>query len=600
MTEVLAPESTKVAVVLTAIQAETEAVLRHLDHQITTRAVDTWFHIGQFGLWTVAVAEVGPGNAPAATIGVRAFTHFKPEVAAFVGVAGGLKDVLLGDVVVATKVYGYESGKETSRGFHTRPDVQTSDHELQTRARVIRTSAKWHSRLDIALWKGRKPNVYVGPIAAGETVVTVNAGRIATQLKEHYGDALAVEMEGRGFLEAAHIEPGCRAIIVRGISDLLDSKTNDDRLGWQQRSADAAAAFFFEMLALEEPSERPRDHHRIEVSRRTPSTPLVKPAEPVRTSSPESSEGNRGPDRRFCAIMYADVVHSSEITADVHKNAIVRILSRHLDLARAQDSHLFSKALGDGLLVCLSACSDLAEIGLNLQHEFRTTDWKRRGFARDIQIRVGLDFQMVTLYADVDGKIIDGASSGLDRASRIEPVTLPNRVFCTEFFYKGLVSERVTNIIGDYFGPVDLPKNAGTETLYSLKWREEPSMENVDFVPKDKTIPGSVDTTHRTRRPDMRALARYAVAHHFGHSLAEALSAAAADSRHLVLQHDDGQAIGILVGADEFNLLMKLSAILSEFGNNSGFMRAAKEGATEDDLPSAEVFDLPSSDTNKR
>jgi len=258
---VQAPILKKVAVVLTAIQAETEAVLGHLEAQTTTRVVDTWFHIGRFGLWTVALAEVGPGNAPAATIAVRAFTHFKPEVAAFVGIAGGLKDVVLGDVVVATKVYGYESGKEMPHGFRTRPDVQTSHHELQARARIIRIRSPWHDRLDPTLWSDRKPTVHVGPIAAGEAVVADNAGRIATHLKQHYGDALAVEMEGRGFLEAAHIDPSCRAVVVRGISDLLASKAATDRAGWQRRSADSAAAFFFEMLAFEGGANKaPSDH----------------------------------------------------------------------------------------------------------------------------------------------------------------------------------------------------------------------------------------------------------------------------------------------------------------------------------------------------
>jgi nucleoside phosphorylase len=129
-----------VAVVLTAIQTETEAVLCRLVDRSRTRVADTWFQTGRFDRWTVAVAEVGPGNAPAATIAVRALTHFRPEIAAFVGVAVGVKDVALGDVVVATKVYGYESGKETLEGFEIRADVQPSHHELQQRARVLRTA----------------------------------------------------------------------------------------------------------------------------------------------------------------------------------------------------------------------------------------------------------------------------------------------------------------------------------------------------------------------------------------------------------------------------------------------------------------------------
>jgi nucleoside phosphorylase len=248
--ETQATISPKAAVVLTAIQVETEAVLRHLADRGQERVLDTWFHTGKFDGYTIAIAEVGPGNARAATIAIRALTRFRPEIAAFVGVAGGLKDVLLGDVVVATKVYNYESGKELPSGFQVRPDLQTSHHELEQRARVIRISTNWHDRLDSSLWSDRKPTVHVGPIAAGEAVVASTKGRIAAHLKQHYGDALAVEMEGHGFLEAAHIDSGCRAVVVRGISDNLIGKIAADKLGWQRSAADAAAAFFFEMLAF--------------------------------------------------------------------------------------------------------------------------------------------------------------------------------------------------------------------------------------------------------------------------------------------------------------------------------------------------------------
>jgi nucleoside phosphorylase len=250
-----APEASAVmsarVVVLTALQVETEAVLRHLVDRGRQCISDTWFHTGRFDGWTIALAEAGPGNTPAAAIATRAVTHFNPEIAAFVGVAGGVKDVALGDVVVATKVYGYESGKETPDGFLPRSEVLRSHHELEQRGRVLRTDTNWHSRLDTALWRDRKPSVYVDPIAAGEAVVATNRGRIARLLKQHYSDALAVEMEGRGFLQAAHIQSGFRAVVVRGISDLLSGKARTDKLGWQQRAADAAASFFFEMLALE-------------------------------------------------------------------------------------------------------------------------------------------------------------------------------------------------------------------------------------------------------------------------------------------------------------------------------------------------------------
>ena len=141
----------KVALILTAIDTETNSVLRHLGNASREQVGSTWFHTGEFECWKIVVAETGMGNNRAATIAARSLSHFHPQIAAFVGIAGGLKDVKLGDVVVATKVYGFESGKQSTRSFLPRPDVRSSHYELEQRARLLRTTTSWHARLDAKL-----------------------------------------------------------------------------------------------------------------------------------------------------------------------------------------------------------------------------------------------------------------------------------------------------------------------------------------------------------------------------------------------------------------------------------------------------------------
>src|SRR5262249_49385978 len=95
----------------------------------------------------------------------------------------------------------------------------------------------------------RTPRVFVGPIAAGEKVVASSRSAVARFVRKRYGDALAVEMEGRGCLRAIQANADVRALIVRGISDLLDRKAESDAAGGQERAAAAASAFAFEVLA---------------------------------------------------------------------------------------------------------------------------------------------------------------------------------------------------------------------------------------------------------------------------------------------------------------------------------------------------------------
>lgn len=98
--------SNQKAIILTALSVEYLAVRAHLtDLQEETLPKGTIYERGSFvstaRTWEIAIVEIGQGNPAAAVKPERAIQFFEPHVILFVGVAGGVKDVALGDVVAA-------------------------------------------------------------------------------------------------------------------------------------------------------------------------------------------------------------------------------------------------------------------------------------------------------------------------------------------------------------------------------------------------------------------------------------------------------------------------------------------------------------------
>jgi nucleoside phosphorylase len=206
----------------------------------TGRQINGRFFRGRFDGWNVAVVEAAPAM-PERRDRRSCHQHYNPDIALFVGVAGSIKDVAVGDVVVATKVYGYESGKDTAKG---RPGPM-----CKYRARVApahrRQQDGWKKRLDPSI--KRQPSIFASADRCWRKS-SHQKGRNPID-QEHYGDAVAVEMEGSGFLKGVHINHPLQGCVIRGISDLLSSKASADKAGSQHRAADASSAAAFEMLS---------------------------------------------------------------------------------------------------------------------------------------------------------------------------------------------------------------------------------------------------------------------------------------------------------------------------------------------------------------
>lgn len=226
--------------VLTALDIEHRAVLEHLSNISADRhPAGTIYSVGALDVGgasiNVAVAEVGAGNAAAAAHAERGISRFQPDLLLFIGVAGGIKDVTHGDVVVASQVYGYGEGKADEE-FLTRPVAFPLAHRIDQEVRQLIATNEWVDRV-IGGRSEDVPKAILAPIAAGDVLVTSTKSPVYEFIRARYNDAAAVEMEGRGFSEAAHINEGITAVVIRGISDLIDDKdsANDER--WQPIAA---------------------------------------------------------------------------------------------------------------------------------------------------------------------------------------------------------------------------------------------------------------------------------------------------------------------------------------------------------------------------
>ncbi|WP_406113841.1 purine phosphorylase [Streptomyces sp. NBC_01014] len=251
-------------VILTALNLEYQAVRQKLaSPQMHRHERGTRFEVGtvQGASCRVALGLTSKGNHSAAVIAERAIQEFSPVAVLFVGVAGALWDATrLGDVVMASHVYAYHGGTSEDDGLKARPRVWEAPHGISQLASHLARLDDW---ADPASSPEDAPQVRFGAVAAGEVVQNSRISAEAKWIRQHYNDALAIEMEAAGVAQAGHLN-GAPVAIIRGISDRADGTKNstDDR-NWQPQAAANAAAFAIrlvvELAAEQEEDSVPRD-----------------------------------------------------------------------------------------------------------------------------------------------------------------------------------------------------------------------------------------------------------------------------------------------------------------------------------------------------
>lgn len=240
--------------VVTALKLERLAVREHLtDVETETSsglAADIGTSVSSPGQ-RVAIIETGPGNVNAGILTAKAEDAFRPEYVVMFGIAGGVKDVAIGDVVASSKIYWVEGGKAAST-LKTRPDFAAVSPSVLQLARAVSADNAWMGRAKTSAgaWPGtgRDPESFVGPIVVGEKVVVDERAEVAQIISQTFSDAIAVDMEDFGALRGGAVSERAKTIAIRGISDLMAHKADADAGGSQPLAAANCAAFLFDLL----------------------------------------------------------------------------------------------------------------------------------------------------------------------------------------------------------------------------------------------------------------------------------------------------------------------------------------------------------------
>lgn len=226
-----------------------------------------------FGVpYTVVLAmSPRPGSNAAVIVTKNTLQTFDPRCVLVVGIAGGLGDLQLGDVVVADRICAYEYGKIGTE-FFPRDDLDSpTDASIFSAAKTLAGRYPgWFSELAQPSESGQhNPRIVVGHVASGDKVVDDPTNDFFASVVRSRPSVVAIEMEGAGAATAVQdvrdMQRGAIFGMIRGISDLPHqggaalngqrsmSAQSQMRDSWTASASAAAAAAAVQLIRLSWP-----------------------------------------------------------------------------------------------------------------------------------------------------------------------------------------------------------------------------------------------------------------------------------------------------------------------------------------------------------
>ncbi len=215
------------------------------------------------------------------------------------------------------------------------------------------------------------------------------------------------------------------------------------------------------------------------------SAPDAGAAMPAPTVQPivnsQSIQTNAPGARRVKTMLFADVVGYSRLSE-------ARIPAFLFDfwsevVKRLAPEPPFVNTWGDAIFAVMDSCIPMMQYALSLQAAVKETVWADPGAIDGIDVRIGLHVGPIFEAKDPMTGRINYYGSHVNRAARLEPVTVPGHIYATQQFVALLMAEMSASRVAarqrgeeivfpfawEYVGMLSLAKNFGKQAAYHIR-----------------------------------------------------------------------------------------------------------------------------------
>lgn len=176
----------------------------------------------------------------------------------------------------------------------------------------------------------------------------------------------------------------------------------------------------------------------------------------------------------IAAPLFADVVNFSKLSEPqvlVFIENVLGSIANLIDSMPKRARPRIQQTWGDALYGVWARVPDAGEFALMLSDLITKVPWHTLGLPSNLNIRISLHAAPVHVVTDPILRLRNYTGVHTSRAARIEPITPPGSVYCTQAF--AAISEMlgVQSYECTYVGNVPLAKKYGMQPVYAVRWR---------------------------------------------------------------------------------------------------------------------------------